>query len=153
MPLLQAYRTALKEFDYQEDPLQVEIVQHMQVLADKLKRRSEQGFVKSVIKKFNAKKLKPVKGLYIWGEVGRGKTFLMDLFYDELETPRKKRQHFHRFMHAVHDQLANLRNKQDTLTIVADSIAKDVDIICFDEFFVKRYCRCNDSWALVFRTV
>ena len=61
----------------------------------------------------------------------------MDLFYDELKTSRKKRQHFHRFMHAVHDQLATLRNKQDTLTIVADSIAKDVDIICFDEFFVS----------------
>jgi cell division protein ZapE len=137
MPLLTAYRSALKEFDYQEDPLQLEIIQHMQVLADKLQQRSDQGFVKSVIKKLNSNNNKPVKGLYIWGEVGRGKTFLMDLFYDELKTSRKKRQHFHRFMHAVHDQLTKLKNKQDTLTIVADTIAKDVDIICFDEFFVS----------------
>ena len=137
MPLLTAYRSALKEFDYQEDPLQLEIIRHMQVLADKLQQRTDQGFVKSVIKKLNGNNNKPVMGLYIWGEVGRGKTFLMDLFYDELKTPRKKRQHFHRFMHSVHDQLATLKNEQDTLEIVADSIAKDVDIICFDEFFVS----------------
>jgi len=105
-------------------------------MANALDKQSEQGFIQSIFKRVNGKKQKPVKGLYIWGEVGRGKTFLMDLFYDELKTQRKKRQHFHRFMHTVHDQLSNLKNKEDTLTIVADSIAKDVDIICFDEFFV-----------------
>jgi len=136
MPLLNAYRKALKEFDYQEDPLQVEIIQHMQVMANALDQRTEHSFLKSILKKVNGKKNRPVKGLYIWGEVGRGKTFIMDLFYDELKTQRKKRQHFHRFMHAVHEQLATLKNQQDTLEIVADSIAKDIDIICFDEFFV-----------------
>ncbi|MBT8140833.1 MAG: cell division protein ZapE [Gammaproteobacteria bacterium] len=145
MNLLSAYRSALREFDYQEDQLQIEIIERLQKLADKIIfpiRKNEsiwgnEGFLYSVLKRWNKKQLKPVKGLYLWGKVGRGKTFLMDLFYDHLDTPRKKRQHFHRFMHDVHERLNSLDNESDTLTIIANDLAKDIDIICFDEFFVS----------------
>jgi len=145
MKLLQAYHLALQEFAYDRDPLQVEVIERLQILSNTLSKKpkpglsvwGDEGFLNSVIKRFNKKPRESVKGLYIWGEVGRGKTFLMDLFYDNLEMKRKKRQHFHRFMHDIHIRMNNLQNETDTLKIIAADIAKDVDIICFDEFFVS----------------
>lgn len=78
-----------------------------------------------------------VRGLYMWGGVGRGKTFLMDMFYDSLPKSKKTRQHFHRFMRDVHGQLQTLKDKQNPLDIVADRIYKESRTICFDEFFVS----------------
>ncbi|RKF15906.1 AFG1 family ATPase [Alginatibacterium sediminis] len=79
----------------------------------------------------------PIKGLYFWGGVGRGKTYLMDTFFDCLSTTRKQRLHFHRFMYSTHDQLKALQGKSNPLQIVAANIASQTDIICFDEFFVS----------------
>lgn len=77
------------------------------------------------------------KGLYLWGGVGRGKTYLMDSFYDLYPSERKMRMHFHRFMYRVHDELKQLPNQADPLEIVADKFKREADIICFDEFFVS----------------
>ncbi len=77
-----------------------------------------------------------VPGLYLYGGVGRGKTYLMDLFYSELEDIPRRRQHFHRFMLDVHAQLNTLKNVDDPLAIVAKRINKSARVICFDEFFV-----------------
>ena len=77
------------------------------------------------------------QGLYLWGGVGRGKTYLMDLFYHSLPGPRKTRMHFHRFMLMVHGKLAEEKGNKNPLKRVAFEIAKEVDIICFDEFFVS----------------
>ncbi|SJL82113.1 cell division protein ZapE [Vibrio palustris] len=79
----------------------------------------------------------PPKGLYFWGGVGRGKTYLMDLFYESLPLDRKMRSHFHRFMLRVHQELAQLGEISDPLNKVADILAKETQIICFDEFFVS----------------
>jgi cell division protein ZapE len=79
----------------------------------------------------------PVRGLYLWGGVGRGKTFLMDLFYACLPFEEKLRQHFHRFMSAVHDDLKSFREVRDPLQHVADRIARRTRVICFDEFAVN----------------
>lgn len=76
------------------------------------------------------------KGVYMWGGVGRGKTWLMDHFYDSLPLTRKKRLHFHHFMKDVHAELNKLSGQQNPLDIVADQICKDAMVICFDEFFV-----------------
>jgi cell division protein ZapE len=76
-------------------------------------------------------------GLYLWGGVGRGKTYLMDLFYHSLPGTRKTRMHFHRFMLMVHRKLDANKGHANPLALVAQDIAKDVDIICFDEFFVS----------------
>jgi cell division protein ZapE len=78
----------------------------------------------------------PVRGLYLWGGVGRGKTWLMDLFYASLPFAERRRQHFHHFMHDVHAQLAQLKNERDPLTLVAATLAQDIRVLCFDELQV-----------------
>ncbi len=79
----------------------------------------------------------PPKGLYFWGGVGRGKTYLMDAFFDTLPTERKMRVHFHRFMYRVHDELKCLGDVENPLSKVADQFKKEADVVCFDEFFVS----------------
>ncbi|MGO4891375.1 cell division protein ZapE [Flavobacterium sp. W21_SRS_FM6] len=79
---------------------------------------------------------KPVKGLYLWGDVGRGKTFLMDLFYQCLPEGRKTRLHFHRFMARIHQELRYYQGQQAPLTIIANKLASETAIFCFDELFV-----------------
>ena len=76
-------------------------------------------------------------GLFIWGGVGRGKTFLMDLFFETLAIEKKKRIHFHRMMREVHESLKSLDDVEDPLDIVAERIATDTRVLCFDEFFVS----------------
>jgi cell division protein ZapE len=78
----------------------------------------------------------PVRGLYLWGSVGRGKTWLMDLFFASLPFTDKRRRHFHRFMHDVHRRLAQLRRRRSPLERVAAEIAQDTRVLCFDELYV-----------------
>lgn len=87
--------------------------------------------------KLRAKPKTPLTGLYFWGGVGRGKTYMMDSFFDSLSSPRKLRMHFHRFMHRVHHELKLLKEQQDPLLKVADVLAAEADVLCFDEFFVS----------------
>jgi cell division protein ZapE len=77
-----------------------------------------------------------VQGVYLWGEVGRGKTLMMDLFYEQLPFADKQRLHFHRFMAAVHDDLQRFREHADPLELVAERIAEQARILCFDELAV-----------------
>ncbi len=77
------------------------------------------------------------KGVYMWGGVGRGKSFLMDSFYSVVPVVRKTRLHFHEFMRAVHGQLDELKGVADPLDEVAKRIAKKYRLICFDEFHVS----------------
>ena len=78
-----------------------------------------------------------VRGVYLWGDVGRGKTFLMDLFYKSLPFENKLRQHFHRFMGGIHKSLKEVQDQQNPLQLVAENLAQKTRIICFDEFFVS----------------
>jgi cell division protein ZapE len=75
-------------------------------------------------------------GLYLWGGVGRGKTYLMDLFFHALPGERKMRMHFHRFMLMVHRLLLAQKGRSDPLLEVAAELAEKVDVLCFDEFHV-----------------
>ncbi|GAC1630879.1 MAG: cell division protein ZapE [Nevskia sp.] len=79
---------------------------------------------------------KKVPGLYLWGGVGRGKTYLMDAFYEALPFSRKRRTHFHRFMLEVHERRNRYPDEQDPLLKVAAEIAEHTRVLCFDEFFV-----------------
>lgn len=79
----------------------------------------------------------PPKGLYLWGDVGRGKTFLMDLFYDALPQRGKLRLHFHRFMAWVHQALKEHAGQRDPLNLIAKKLAQECKVLCFDEFFVS----------------
>lgn len=76
------------------------------------------------------------KGLYIWGGVGRGKTYLMDLFFECLPFKEKQRTHFHRFMQYVHAELTLLQGQKNPLDKLADLISSKARVLCFDEFFV-----------------
>lgn len=79
----------------------------------------------------------PTKGLYLWGGVGRGKTYLMDTFFDTLPGNQKLRAHFHRFMHQLHLDLDALKGTRDPLLVIAKQMAAKYRVICFDEFFVS----------------
>jgi len=76
-------------------------------------------------------------GLYLHGRVGRGKTLLMDMFYQSLETPYKIRLHFHHFMFLVHQKLKQIQGQVDPLEHIAKELASQAKVICFDEFFVN----------------
>jgi cell division protein ZapE len=77
------------------------------------------------------------KGVYLWGDVGRGKTFLMDLFYQCLPSEGKTRLHFHRFMARIHQELKHHQGQHDPLVSIANKLADEFLVICFDEFFVS----------------
>jgi cell division protein ZapE len=77
-----------------------------------------------------------IRGIYLWGGVGRGKTFLMDSFYARAATSRKKRVHFHRFMQDIHHRLRDHQGREDPLHTIAGEIAADARLICLDEFQV-----------------
>jgi cell division protein ZapE len=90
-----------------------------------------------LVGRFMGKQPAPVRGIYLWGSVGRGKTWLMDLFYDHLPVERKQRVHFHRFMQRVHDALNAESRARDPLPRIAAGWAADFRILCLDEFFVS----------------
>ena len=77
------------------------------------------------------------KGLYFWGGVGRGKSFLMDAFYGCLPYNRKKRVHFHAFMSDIHQRLNHLKNQENPMETLAKQIADEVRVLCFDEFHIS----------------
>lgn len=77
-----------------------------------------------------------VSGLYLWGGVGRGKSFLMDSFFNCAPVARKRRIHFHRFMQEVHHGLRELQGQADPLVLFARALAKEVRLLCLDEFHI-----------------
>lgn len=78
-----------------------------------------------------------LKGLYLWGGVGRGKTYLLDTFFEALPAGRAHRTHFHRFMREVHEQLTALKGEKNPLETVASRLRSQAEVLCFDEFFVS----------------
>lgn len=139
---LQRYDAGVRSGEFQFDEAQHQALKLLQALFEELQAaRQQQSTVKrgffSVLlgRKKEAPKL--VRGLYFWGGVGRGKTFLMDLFYEALPFKEKKRLHFHRFMREVHHQLRDLQGETNPLKLVAARFASQARILCFDEFFVS----------------
>ena len=78
----------------------------------------------------------PMRGIYLWGGVGRGKTFLMDIFYQSLPIESKRRVHFHRFMNEVHQSLRQLRGIENPLQHLARELSKKTRVLCLDEFVI-----------------
>jgi cell division protein ZapE len=77
-----------------------------------------------------------IPGLYLWGGVGRGKTYLMDWFVQDLALPGKRRLHFHHFMRDVHDRMSRLPKQPDPLEVIARGLCEEVRVLCLDEFLV-----------------
>lgn len=136
--MLDRYQHDLRRNGFVHDAVQEHAVYQLQKISDSLVERYEQMHNANGLMRIRLKKLhkEPVQGLYMWGGVGRGKTYLMDLFYDSLPFRRKLRMHFHRFMQRVHQELNSLRGTKNPLEIVADRLRGEAVVICFDEFFV-----------------
>lgn len=140
------YQQAINEGSHQPDDVQREAVSRLDViyheLSDKKPAPAQSGGLLAKVGKLLGKRpeaatVEPVRGLYMWGGVGRGKTWLMDLFYQSLPGERKQRLHFHRFMLRVHEDLTALQGHSDPLEIIADRFKAQTDVLCFDEFFVS----------------
>jgi cell division protein ZapE len=134
MNVQEFYQHALAQRGYQPDPAQQRAVDRLQRAyeewVDYKSRRS------STFRRLINRPEVP-RGVYLWGGVGRGKSFLMDSFYSVVPVVRKTRLHFHEFMRGVHRQLDDLKGVADPLDEVAKRIAKKYRLICFDEFHVS----------------
>ncbi len=126
------YEQDLERADFERDPAQAEAVAELQRIYDALSENRTTSYGLFGRKK----KREPVTGLYVWGGVGRGKTYLMDCFFESLPFPDKSRLHFHRFMAKVHEARKAYANQSDPLVKIAADWASD-RVLCFDEFFVS----------------
>lgn len=127
-----AYARGVREKHWDDDASQREILIELDRVFNELLAARETNWFKRA---FSGKR-KAVRGAYIWGAVGRGKTFLVDLFFAALPIERKLRLHFHRFMGRVHTELAKLEGHSDPLKAVAEHFAAQAKVLCLDEFFV-----------------
>jgi cell division protein ZapE len=130
------YLQEIARHGYTSDPAQERVV----ALLDDLRERllappPAKTLLKGLLTRGKARQLQ--RGLYLWGGVGRGKTWLMDLFFQSLPIKDKQRSHFHRFMQSVHDELKKHRDRADPLELVAEKIAHKTRVLCFDELFVS----------------
>ncbi|MFD2178816.1 cell division protein ZapE [Veronia pacifica] len=143
MTPIEFYRKDLEKPDFYHDPAQQMAVEKLDDLYHRLIKETETESKKSIFRwPFTSQKKRhsskePELGLYFWGGVGRGKTYLVDLFYESLPFENKMRMHFHRFMHRIHQELRLLDGESDPLEKVADKLAHETKILCFDEFFVS----------------
>ncbi len=133
------YQLDLKSPDFHYDAAQENAVKELQRLFDELTQPEKKTTWRVKLKAaFGKGHAKPgIQGIYFYGGVGRGKTYLVDTFFECLPFEKKMRVHFHRFMYRVHDELKQLKNAQDPLKIVAQKLASEARVICFDEFFVS----------------
>ena len=134
---LSRYLQNLQDTEFEPDEAQQQAVQHLQHLFEQLvtQQQSKPGWL-SKIGLRKASTSAPVQGLYFWGGVGRGKTYLVDMFYDCLPFEQKLRMHFHRFMQRVHAERKDLHEQSDPLVTIGKRFAKQTRILCFDEFVV-----------------
>jgi len=121
-----------------EDRAQAAVVARLDELFHRLRTRaaSDRRLWSRMRRHFGGHPL-PEQGLYIWGGVGRGKTHFMDVFFESLDVEKKLRVHFHRFMQRVHAALTAHSGATDPLELVADELADEALVLCFDEFFVS----------------
>lgn len=134
MNVLERYTDQLAQRGYAADPAQCAAAERLQAMHDQWvafkARRSNR------LKKLINHPAVP-RGVWMWGGVGRGKSFLMDVFYETVPLARKTRVHFHEFMRAVHRELREIKQEVDPLDEVARRIARRYRLICFDEFHVS----------------
>ena len=134
MDVVEVYQQNLQRRGFVSDSAQWRAVERLQQLYEEWSaykaRRS------TALKRLLVKPLRP-KGVYLWGPVGRGKSFLMDAFYRCVPLVRKRRVHFHPFMREIHRELDELKGTEDPIAEVAARTARRYRLICFDEFHVS----------------
>ena len=137
----QQYQQDLTQESFQHDAAQENAVKNLQRLYEDIVAAENQSKERGglVARLFGRKQnqIASIQGLYFWGGVGRGKTYLVDTFYECLPIKKKLRIHFHRFMHRVHDEMKLIKGVSDPLPIIAKKISEETKVICFDEFYVS----------------
>jgi cell division protein ZapE len=150
LTVLDYYRRTLERRGYVSDAAQMRAVERLQRLyeewTDYKARRS------SALRRLVVRPPLP-KGVYLWGGVGRGKSFLMDSFYLCVPLVRKRRVHFHHFMRDVHRELDEIKGQEDPLGVLARRIARRYRLICFDEFHVNDVADAMILGRLLKRTI
>lgn len=145
MSLRKSYDAKVRDGRFERDAAQEKIIKHLDALADELASYTPAHKTSALGWLFKAKPdSEAPRGLYIWGGVGRGKSMLMDLFFDQAEVAKKSRVHFHAFMGDVHADIYKYRQAlkrgevsgEDPIGPVAEHIAKKATLLCFDEFTV-----------------
>jgi cell division protein ZapE len=133
MSLQLRYTDDLSHKGFTPDPVQQQAIVALQHLSDTLNKQgmASRGVVMRLL-------MGPIKtpGIYLWGSVGRGKTYLMDIFYESLNGVSKQRVHYHRFMLDIHEQLRVLPKSPNPLMIIGRSISRKTRVLCLDEFHV-----------------
>jgi cell division protein ZapE len=144
------YRGSLERRGFASDAAQLRAVERLQRLYEEwsaYKARRSTALRRLVVRP-------PLpRGVYLWGSVGRGKSFLMDSFFLSLPLVRKRRVHFHHFMRDVHRELQELKGREDPLDALAERIAKRYRLICFDEMQVNDIADAMIIGRLLARTI
>jgi len=128
-----AYAAGVARGDWNDDPAQHAALRELDRVHAALLAPPKRGLFDNLL----GKPKEPPQGLYLWGGVGRGKTFLIDLFFDALPFAEKRRTHFHRFMREVHAQLRAHAGESDPLAKIARHWGKQMRVLVLDEFFVN----------------
>ena len=143
MPLTEHYKSALQQPDMVHDTAQEQAIIKLEALTAALTINDKNPLITFFrnLSPFVQHQNKPQQGLYLWGDVGRGKTWLMNLFYEELPIKNKSRIHFHHFMLDIHERLAKLnkhkgKKQKNPVRIIARQLAKQNKVLCIDEFIV-----------------
>jgi cell division protein ZapE len=148
MNVREYYEKALAERGFQSDEAQQRAIDRLQAYFDDWVQFKQDR--SSALKKLFRRPDVP-RGVYMWGGVGRGKSFLMDAFFHTVPVKRKTRIHFHEFMRGVHHELEAVKGQQDPLDEVARRIAKRYRLICFDEFHVSDVADAMILYRLLLR--
>ncbi len=130
----QRYAAGVARGDWRDDPAQHAVLVELDRIHNAIVDSAEDGWLDRLSAFW--KKPEPVRGLYFWGGVGRGKTFLVDLFYDGLPIKQKYRTHFHRFMRGIHERLREHQGQSDPLAKIAQEWRSKLRVLVLDEFFV-----------------
>lgn len=148
MNVREYYLQSLAEKGYQADAAQMKAIDRLQVFYDDWVTYKQAR--SSPLRKLFKRPAIP-RGVYMWGGVGRGKSFLMDAFYQTVPLKRKARLHFHEFMQGVHRELDEVKGQSDPLDAVALKVAKRYRLICFDEFHVSDIADAMILYRLLFK--
>jgi len=143
--IAERYRALVLDRRFQHDPAQAELARKLDALSVKLKGYRAEPKPSAFARLMGLKDAEPPRGLYIHGPVGGGKTMLMDMFFDSVETPLKRRAHFHAFMADVHARLHQWRQArkrgevagEDPIAPAAAELTREASLLCFDEFSVR----------------
>lgn len=138
MDPLKRYQAKLETHAFKKDAAQEKAIAAFGEITRQLEEdtRKRNSLIHGILRAIPGHSTTAVKGLYLWGSVGRGKTWLMNLFYQSLPFENKLRIHFHHFMLDVHEQLAQLQQQKNPLKILARHYADNYRVICLDEFIV-----------------